>query len=203
MTFTLMNPFITAFKTSSTISNSHSFHDAWLIILWDKTPQQIVITTTASVWSLPGILFAFVLISFLVCESNACLLEAKSITSVPPFSFTLYLFLAPLPPPPSSSSSLPPPPRPTAARPAAHQNDNSIDVKCVAFGPLKHITPACLAQAPPHFMALLCPLLCPPLLGWAVNNLENSLYMSPWAGQRLYMCWRVCARTVCTYIRIN
>lgn len=104
-------------------------------------------------------------------------------------------------PPPSLSISLslsllcPPPPRPTAARPTAHQNDNSIDVKCVAFGPLKHITPACLAQPPPHFMALLCPLLCPPLLGWADNNLENSLYTSPRVGQRSCVCRRVC--TVC------
>lgn len=69
-------------------------------------------------------------------------------------------------------------PCPTVAHPTAHQNDNGIDVKCVAFGPLEHITPACLAQPPPRFMALLCPLLCPPLLRWADNNLENSLYMS-------------------------
>ena len=108
-----------------------------------------------------GILFAFVLICFLVCLSHACLLQAKSITSVLPSSFAIS----------------PPPPCPTAACPTAHRNDNSIDVKCVAFGPLEHITLACLAQPPPHFKALLWCLLCPPLLGWADNNLENSLYM--------------------------
>lgn len=48
------------------------------------------------------ILFALVLISFLVCESNAWLLQAKSITSIPPSSFTPYL---PLSTPSSSSPS--------------------------------------------------------------------------------------------------
>lgn len=79
--------------------------------------------------------------------------------------------------------------------PAARQNDNSIDVKCVAFGPLEHVTPACLARPPPCFMALLCPLLCAPptALGWAVNNLENLPYV------RLHVCWHVCS----LYVRIN
>lgn len=60
------------------------------------------------------------------------------------------------PPSPSASLLIAPPLCPTAARLTAHQNDNSIDVKCVAFGPLEHITPACLAQPPLcRFMALL------------------------------------------------
>lgn len=79
---------------------------------------------------------------------------------------------------------------PTTAHPSAHQNDNSIDVKCVAFGPPERLTPACRARS---FMALLCPslpffFLVPPLLGWADNNLENSLYIyqrTRWGGQRL------------------
>lgn len=91
-------------------------------------------------------------------------------------------------------------PCPAAARPTAHHNDNGVDVKCVAFGPLKHITSACLAQPPPQFMALLCPLLCLPLLGWADNNLENSLYMSLWAGQRLCVCWRVSELVHCIHV---
>lgn len=132
------------------------------------------------------ILFALVLISFLVNQMRGYFRLSPSQASHPPPS--LPISLSPLPPPP---------PRPTAACPTAHQNDNGIDVKCVAFGPLKHITPACLAQLPPQFMALLCSLLCPPLLGRAGNNLENSLYMCP------CVCWHVCVRTVRTCIRIN
>lgn len=46
------------------------------------------------VWSLLGILSVFALISFLVGESNARLLQAKPVTSVPPGFFTLRLSLS-------------------------------------------------------------------------------------------------------------
>lgn len=147
---------------------------------WWQT-DKIVITTTVFVWSLLGILFVFTPISFLVGESNLGYFRLSPWqVSHPAPSISVSLCL-------TFSAS---PPCPMAAHPTAHQNDNGIDVKCVAFGPLKHITSACLTQPPPQFMALLCPLLCLPLVGWADYNLENSLYMSLWVGWRLCVCWR-------------
>lgn len=54
-------------------------------------------------------------------------------------------------------------PCPTAACPSSHQNDNGIDVKCVAFGPLEHIT---LHAWPSHHHVLW--LYCAPF------------YVPPW-----------------------
>lgn len=180
---------------SGHIFGGHSFHDDWLIILWDKKLLTRLLSLQLTLFDLCRVscLYLSRSVSLYANQMRGYFRLSPSQVSHPPPSLSISHSS------PSSNTS------PPSARPTAHQNDNSIDVKCVAFGPLKHITPACLAQPPPQFMALLCPLLCPPLLGWADNNLENSLYMSLWVRQRLSVCWRVCPHMcVCAlYIRIN
>ncbi len=60
--------------------------------------------------------------------------------------------------------------------------------------------PACLAQPPPQFMALLCPLLCPPLLGWVDHNLEKfTVYVSVSGTGIMHVLTYVCVQCMHVY----